>query len=78
MPDTDIGRAYQVAERLRACIAAEPFEINDHVSLSVTASVGIATFERDRDTPTTFFKRADQALYAAKREGRNRVVSDAA
>jgi two-component system, cell cycle response regulator len=78
MPDTDIGRAFQVAERLRACIAAEPFEINDDIMLTVTASVGIATFEREADTPATLFKRADQALYEAKREGRNRVVSYAA
>jgi two-component system, cell cycle response regulator len=78
MPDTDAGRAFQVAERLRACIAAEPFDISDETTLRITASVGIAQFEKDGDTPLTFFKRADQALYAAKREGRNRVVSDAA
>lgn len=78
MPETDIGRAFQVGERLRACIAAEPFEINAETQLRVTASVGIASFARTGDTPGTLFKRADQALYAAKREGRNRVVSDAA
>jgi two-component system, cell cycle response regulator len=77
MPDTDIGRAFQVGERLRACIAAEPFDIQNDISLRVTASVGISAFEKS-DTPATLFKRADQALYAAKREGRNRVVSDAA
>jgi two-component system cell cycle response regulator len=78
MPDTEIARAYQVGERLRACIAAEPFQINTSTHLRVTASVGLATLEGPQDTPETLFKRADQALYAAKREGRNRVVADAA
>ncbi len=78
MPDTEIARAYQVGERLRACIAAEPFQINSSTHLRVTASVGLATLEGPNDTPETLFKRADQALYAAKREGRNRVVADAA
>ena len=78
MPDTDLARALQVGERLRACIAAEPFNLNADTQLRVTASVGIATLERREDTPETLFKRADTALYAAKREGRNRVVADAA
>ena len=78
MPDTTIDRAYQVAERLRACIAAEPFRVNATTQLSVTASVGIAMLDRADDTPETIFKRADNALYAAKREGRNRVAADAA
>jgi len=67
-----------VAERLRACIAAEPFRLNAATQLAVTASVGIAMLERRDDTPETLFKRADNALYAAKRDGRNRVVADAA
>jgi two-component system, cell cycle response regulator len=78
MPDTELSRAYQVGERLRACIAAEPFQINTATLLRVTASVGIATLETADDTPESIFKRADQALYAAKRDGRNRVVADAA
>ena len=78
MPDTTMEKARQVAERLRACVAAEPFRVNATTLLPVTASVGIAMLERSDDTPETIFKRADNALYAAKREGRNRVVSNAA
>jgi two-component system, cell cycle response regulator len=78
MPDTEIERAMQVAERLRACVAGDQFQANSETCIQVTASVGIATLERRDDTPETIFKRADNALYAAKREGRNRVVADAA
>lgn len=78
MPDTELSRAVPAAERVRACIEAEPFQINSTTQLRVTASVGIATLERKDDTPETLFKRADTALYTAKRNGRNRVVSDAA
>jgi two-component system cell cycle response regulator len=78
MPDTDLSVARQVGERLRACIAADPFQINSTTQLRITASVGLATLERREDTPTSLLKRADVALYAAKREGRNRVVTAAA
>jgi two-component system cell cycle response regulator len=78
MPDTDMGRAYQVGERLRACIAAETFPLGPDRRIRVTASVGLATLEQVDDTPETLFKRADNALYAAKRRGRNRVAADAA
>lgn len=73
MPDTEMGRAYQVGERLRACIAAEPFVISSELAIRVTTSVGLSTLEHANETPQTLFKRADQALYAAKRSGRNRV-----
>jgi two-component system cell cycle response regulator len=63
---------------LRACIAGEPFQANGDTRLKVTASVGIATLDGAHDSPQGLLKRADQALYVAKRGGRNRVVSDAA
>lgn len=78
MPDTDIARAYQVGERLRANVAADNFSISGDRTIRVTASVGISTLEQADDTPETIFKRADTALYAAKRRGRNRVSADAA
>jgi two-component system cell cycle response regulator len=78
MPDTDLEHAYQIGERLRACIAADEFAVGDGKSARVTASVGIGTLENSDDTPETVFKRADNALYMAKRQGRNRVVADAA
>ena len=78
MPDTDITRATQVGERLRTCIAEDSFQLSAAKSIRVTASVGLAALERWDDTPETIFKRADIALYAAKRDGRNRVMTEAA
>ncbi|MBS0244212.1 MAG: PleD family two-component system response regulator, partial [Proteobacteria bacterium] len=78
MPDTELSRAMQVAERVRACVDAEPFQLGGGRTLAVTASVGVSTLEHRDETPETLFKRADNALYAAKHAGRNRVVSVAA
>jgi two-component system, cell cycle response regulator len=79
MPDTDIGTATTVAERLRRRIASEPFPINQGSrTVQVTISIGIAALHSCEDKAADIVKRADQALYRAKRDGRNRVVADAA
>src|SRR5688572_8599410 len=78
MPETDITVATMVAERLRRRVATEPFPIQDGSrSIEVTISIGISALGRD-DTAANILKRADAALYRAKRDGRNRVVPDAA
>jgi two-component system cell cycle response regulator len=78
MPETDMGVATMVAERLRRKIASEPFPIQDGAKqLPVTLSIGIAALGAG-DNVAAMLKRADQALYRAKRDGRNRVVADAA
>ena len=78
MPDTNMQRAYQVGERLRAAIASDAFQIGTGLGIQLTASVGVATFECPDDTPEAVFRRADNALFAAKRCGRNRVAANAA
>lgn len=79
MPDTSAETAAAVAERLRMTIEQEPFRLSDGgVPLQVTASIGIASLLPQGDTPDTLLKRADNALYEAKRAGRNRVVAAAA
>ncbi len=79
MPETDMAVATIVAERLRRRIAAEPFAVQQGArQITATISVGIATLDAADDTVAKILKRADQALYRAKRDGRNRVVADAA
>jgi two-component system cell cycle response regulator len=78
MPDTDYRQAQGVAERVRMAVAERGFETPEMRPLTVTCSVGVALNEHHTDTPEMILKRADVALYRAKREGRNRVVFDAA
>jgi two-component system cell cycle response regulator len=79
MPETDMAVATVVAERLRRRIATEPFAIQQGARhLEVTISIGIAALSSAGDNAASILKRADQALYRAKRDGRNRVVPDAA
>jgi two-component system cell cycle response regulator len=78
MPDTDYQQAQSVAERVRTAVAERLFDIDVEKALTITVSVGVALNEHETDTPEMLLKRADVALYRAKREGRNRVVFDAA
>jgi two-component system, cell cycle response regulator len=74
MPETGLGGAALVAERLRAAVAEEPFLLDARTSLSITISIGVAATESS-DKLDDLLKRADDALYAAKNAGRNRVVA---
>jgi two-component system cell cycle response regulator len=79
MPDTDSGFAFTVAERLRQSIESTPIKISRAPnSLTITVSIGIASSGGSADVPEQLLRRADQALYRAKREGRNRVIAEAA
>ena len=78
MPDTDVLNAELIADRVRQAIAEKAFDIKGQRPLSVTVSVGVSFNESQVDTPESLIKRADLALYRAKREGRNRVILDAA
>jgi two-component system cell cycle response regulator len=79
MPETDLHVASIIAERLRRSIASEPFSIEKGTKrIEVTISVGISMLEAKNEPVADVLKRADQALYRAKHDGRNRVVVSAA
>ena len=78
MPDTNQQRANTVAERVRGAIADMEFSIEPGLGVGITVSIGVALINREGDTPESLLKRADRALYRAKKMGRNRVVFDAA
>ena len=76
MPDADYGVAGAVAERLRKSVCSVPVKIRDGPpdGLDISISVGVSMFDFDRDTVDSALHKADQALYEAKRSGRNRCV----
>jgi two-component system cell cycle response regulator len=79
MPDTDMSFAFTVAERLRKSVEMTMFNVSRAPGkLPVTISIGIAASQGSGDTAEKLLHRADQALYKAKRDGRNRVIADAA
>lgn len=71
LPQTVRAGAASVAERLRASVATHAFPLAP--AGSITISVGIACYPEDGDNVTTLIAASDRALYAAKRNGRNRV-----
>jgi diguanylate cyclase (GGDEF)-like protein len=73
LPQTEIDGAEHVAERLRDEIAARPIEMPSGELVAVTASFGVATYPYAR-TQSALFAAADEALYRAKGNGKNRVV----
>ncbi|TWD57493.1 response regulator receiver modulated diguanylate cyclase [Agrobacterium vitis] len=78
MPNTSMDIAKKVAERLREMVEQTPFQLTSGPKITVTASIGIAETSVDCATPEQLLREADKALYKAKRDGRNRVVSAAA
>ncbi len=78
--DAELANARGVAERIRLSIAEQPLTLGNGEQLDVTVSVGVASLEHTETgesvekTAQRIVARADQALYQAKADGRNRVV----
>lgn len=70
--ECDQPGALQIAERIRLNIAQSQCAWEDHVT-AVTVSIGVVMLSPEIDEVDTFVTRADQAMYYAKRRGRNRV-----
>jgi two-component system cell cycle response regulator len=77
LPETSLTIAVTVAERLRATIADGPvLASSTGARVPVTISIGVAVTEGVEDTPAAILRRADEALYSAKNNGRNRVAAN--
>jgi len=74
LPNTDVVTAEKIGERLRKAVASKSFTIGPPPLVPVTISAGLATLSGLSDSLEKLLKRADSALYQAKREGRNRIV----
>ena len=79
LPGTEIAVADKIAERIRKSVAARPFNVGALTgALNITVSLGISCLAGPDDKMDEILQRADQGLYRAKREGRNRVTHQAA
>ncbi|MFM8802020.1 MAG: PleD family two-component system response regulator [Tagaea sp.] len=76
MPDADRKIGLMVAERLRAKVAENPIELAEQPNgVPITISVGVASAEKPGEDLASLMKAADEALYRAKQNGRNRIES---
>lgn len=76
MVDCDLETASEIAQRLCKEIEKQKIDVDGHI-IKVTISVGLSTLSEDDNTIEEAILRADRALYRAKDQGRNRVVSSA-
>ena len=82
LPGAELESGKLLAERIREAVSATPIEIGSGKSVTITASIGIASIAPGRDvddlktTGDSLLARADVALYSAKSAGRDRVVTE--
>jgi two-component system, cell cycle response regulator len=77
LPYTKKEDAVAVAERMRILFENCAVAVNDQASLSIYMSIGVADFAPGDDTVQDLIQKADKALYTAKFDGKNKVVSAA-
>src|SRR5580700_2917752 len=76
LPETDMAAAQQKLESLRESVASTPIELGTRgEQVQVTISAGLASFPQDGEHAAELFALADERMFKAKREGRNRVVA---
>jgi diguanylate cyclase (GGDEF)-like protein len=73
LPETNLAPALQLCERLRQRVEAQRVDTGAG-EIAITVSVGLADFQQNMTTLEEIIARADAALYAAKRNGRNQVA----
>lgn len=76
LPETNLDGAYIVAERLRTALSERQLVINSKVRTRLTASLGVACFNKGDNTPEQALDRADKSMYLAKKLGKNLVCGE--
>lgn len=74
LPETGLNDALAAAERFRVAVAARPIVVGPTQTIAITASFGIAVLDETVTSAEDWIARADEPLYRAKRQGRNRCV----
>ncbi|MGM0563133.1 MAG: GGDEF domain-containing protein [Pseudomonadota bacterium] len=75
LPNTSSEEALPIAERCRQALEQTPVDCEDGTRLSLTASIGLASLIESDENADHILARADEVLYLAKEQGRNRVMS---
>jgi diguanylate cyclase (GGDEF)-like protein len=75
LPETDWPEAFEVAEKLRAKVAAIEIDVDGGQKVRTTISMGVAAFSEDRGKLERLIGAADEALYLAKESGRDTVLA---
>jgi diguanylate cyclase (GGDEF)-like protein len=73
LPETDQRGALTVAESIRRKVADTTIVVDGQQTVTITVSIGVACFPQDTENQEDLLKKADQAVYIAKNNGRNRV-----
>jgi diguanylate cyclase (GGDEF)-like protein len=73
MPEAEGEAAIALAERLRLCVSSQQLALPEGEIIRIKVSIGLAEFPGGKDTAKDLVAAADEALYSAKREGRDRV-----
>ena len=76
LPDCSEERSFQIASRIKENVKKHQFDIGEDRFIQVTVSIGLATYPDKVEVLDELMKQADNALYKAKHEGRNRVCND--
>ncbi len=74
LPKTSMSEAIKLAEKIRSTITNSP-TLADKLIIEVTASAGVSQWDSEEKNIESALKRADDALYQAKKQGRDRVVA---
>jgi diguanylate cyclase (GGDEF)-like protein len=73
MPNTSAGEAFLVAEKIRLAVAATDVRLPDGDAVRLSVSIGVAAYPENTERAGDLFSLADEALYRAKRAGRQRT-----
>lgn len=72
--DCPSSKAKDIAERIRQTVETTPITLSNNLTINITVSIGISSYPNPIKDHEQLIERADQALYEAKRTGRNRVI----